>query len=487
MASVSTGDKKALIIRIVLLLAVGFLAASMVSYYVSKASIRGAIIEQTLPLASESIYSEVRRSLINPITVSSSMSGDTFLRDWAIRGEADVRLITRYLREIRDRYNVTASFFISDHSRNYYYAGGVLRKVLEDEAGDEWYSRFRETKEPYSVCVAPDGANRDRMTIFIGHRMVDYQGGLLGLIGVGMTVDSVQEVLNDYQLRYQRDILLVDEHGKIVICSNMEGSCGESIYTTEGLAEQADVILTSGQGSYHYERDGRIHLLNVRHIPELKWFLFVEKVEDEAFVDIQNAMYVNIGICALISALVLFLVNLTINRYQLRLEQMATTDTLTGLLNRHLLDAVAQQAISGAKRSEKPVAAIIWDIDYFKTINDNLGHTVGDQVIRDITRIIRNNLRASDAVFRWGGEEFLAILRDCGLPDARAVAEKIRVYVQRLSFPMDNPSVKVTLSSGISITAGEDTPDALFSRADAALYRAKGLGRNRVCDETEND
>jgi diguanylate cyclase (GGDEF)-like protein len=479
--------KKSLLIRLIVLLVAGFLTTSLVSYYVSRTSIRSAIIEQELPLTSDNVYSEIQKDLVRPVLISSTMSHDTFLRDWLLHGEKDVGKVSKYLKEIRDKYNAFSSFLVSERSRNYYYWGGILKKTLRQEPRDIWYFRVRGMKDPYEINVDPDLANRDKMTIFINYRVLDYSGRFLGATGIGLTVDSVQNLINDYQLRYGRDVYFVDRRGRIMLCSEDKKLRVDNIHSVEGLGALADEILKTGSGSFQYESGGALHLLHVRYLPELDWFLFVEKVEDEAFADIQNAMYVNIGICALISALVLFLVNLTINRYQERLEQMATTDTLTGLLNRHLLDAVAQQAISGAKRSEKPVAAIIWDIDYFKTINDNLGHTVGDQVIRDITRIIRNNLRASDAVFRWGGEEFLAILRDCGLPDARAVAEKIRVYVQRLSFPMDNPSVKVTLSSGISITAGEDTPDALFSRADAALYRAKGLGRNRVCDETETD
>jgi diguanylate cyclase (GGDEF)-like protein len=485
MATVRTSDKRALILRVFFLLIAGFLATSLVSYYVSKTAIRGAIVEQELPLTSDTVYSEIQKDLVRPVLISSTMSSDTFLRDWVLKGETDIRLITKYLKEIRDRYGAFSSFFVSDRSGKYYYGGGVLKKVQENEPRDMWYFRVRNMKEPYEINVDPDLANRDKMTIFINYRVLDYSGRFIGATGVGLTVDSVQNLINDYQMRYKRDVFFVDGSGRIVLCENRSGTCEENIHTVEGLGEQTDAILGQGAGSFQYEREGKIHLLNVRYLPELKWYLFVEKIEDYALVDIQNALYINIGICILISAIVLFLTNLTINRYQRRLEQMATTDSLTGLLNRHLLDASMRQAINEAKRSKTSLAAMIIDIDHFKSVNDTLGHNVGDQVIKDIATIIRNNLRASDIVFRWGGEEYLVILRDCNLWDSRAIAEKMRVYVEKISFPVDNQSLKITLSIGIATLRGDGSPEELFGRADAALYEAKKRGRNCVCDESE--
>jgi diguanylate cyclase (GGDEF)-like protein len=487
MATAETRDKKALLVRLILLLTTGFLLTSFVSYYVSKASIRLSIIEQELPMTSDTIYSEIQKDLVRPVLISSTMSNDTFLRDWLIQGESDVKRVNKYLKEIMDSYNAFSSFLVSERSGNYYYWDGVLKKVREEEPRDAWYFRVRNMKEPYEINVDPDLANRDKMTIFINYRVLDYNGRFIGATGIGLTVDSVQALMNDYELRYKRDIFFVGGDGNITLCADNSEQCEKNIHSVEGLRDQAEAILKRGSGSFQYEREGKTHLLNVRYIPELKWFLFVEKIEDHALVGIQNALYINIGICVLIIVIVLVLTNLTINRYQGRLEHMASTDSLTGLLNRHLLDTIARQALNEAKRSKISVAAMVIDIDYFKSINDNLGHNIGDMVISDVAKIIKNNLRASDIVFRWGGEEYLVILRECNLWDARSVAEKIRSYVEKLSFPMDKPSVKLTVSIGIATTTGDNLPEELFARADAALYTAKKRGRNCVCDESEEE
>ncbi len=484
MSKVLIRDKRNLILRVFSLLIAGFLVTSFVSYYASKMSIRGAIIEQELPLTSDTIYSEIQKDLIRPIFISSMMGSDTFLRDWVLNGESDISRITKYLKEVEQRYGAFTSFFVSERTKKYYHAAGILKYVRESEPRDVWYFRVRNMAEPYEINVDPDLAHKDTMTIFINYRVLDYKGRFIGATGIGLTVDAVRKLMEEYQKRYQRDVYFVEKSGKIALFANRSGQPAENIRSIEGLGAQADVILKQGAGSYQYESGGKSHLLNVRLIPELKWYLFVEKIEDQALVGIQNALYLNIAICICISAIVLFLTSLTINRYQVSLEEMAATDSLTGLYNRHVFDALMPQAISEAKRSKKSLITMLIDIDHFKTINDSFGHITGDQVIKDIASLIRKNLRASDIVFRWGGEEYLVILKDCPISDAQAIAEKLRASVEEIALPLDNPSAKSTLSIGIAALRSDDSPDDMIVRADAALYTAKNRGRNCVCNDS---
>jgi diguanylate cyclase (GGDEF)-like protein len=479
-------DKKKLIFGVFSLLILGFMATSLVSYYTSKTAIRNAIVEQELPLTSDTIYSEIQKDLIRPIFISSMMSSDTFLRDWVLGGESDVARMTKYLKEVKRQYGAFTSFFISERTKTYYHADGILKKIRENEPRDLWYFRVRDMREPYEINVDPDLANRDTMTIFINYRVLDYDGRFIGATGIGLTVDAVRRLINDYQTRYQRDIFFVEKSGRISLFANRSGQAAEDIHSIEGLGELADSILKNGTGSYQYTRGGNIHLLNVRFIPELKWYLFVEKIENNALVDIQNALCLNIAICICISIIVLFLTSLTITRYQRRLEQMATTDSLSGLYNRHAFSALIRQAVSEAKRAKTSMAALIVDIDHFKTVNDSLGHFAGDQVIRDIAVIIRNSLRDSDIVFRWGGDEYLVILRECNLTNARTIAKKLLAAVENNSLPMDNPSMKITLSIGIATLYGDGSPYDMIVRADTALFEAKKLGRNCIFEDRES-
>ena len=478
--------KRVLLLGLSLLLCLGFFSTTFISYHVSRNAIRESILTQELPLTSDNIYSEILKDLVRPVFIASMMASDTFLRDWTLRGERDPSEVTRYLKEIMARYGAFTSFFVSEQSHHYYHPSGVLKTVRENEPPDVWYFRVRRLMEPYEINVDQDLANHNLLTIFINYRVLDYEGRFLGVTGVGLAMDSVRTALRSYQERFGRSITFVDTQGRIVLYGNGAGMQAGNIGEIPGLRDQAKEILTQGAGNYQYLRDGQTHLLNVRYIPELKWFLFVEKTEDEALAGIRRTLYVNLGVCALVSLLVVGITGLALRRYQERLEELATTDKLTGLLNRQSLDALLHQAMTRSRRSGTALAVLLADVDHFKAVNDEHGHLVGDEVLRRVAQGLREQLRESDTVCRWGGEEFLIIVQDCDADAALALAEKLRVGIEggvpaAGGLPVAGvASVRVTLSLGVAELQPEESVDSLVGRADAAMYAAKQAGRNCV-------
>lgn len=473
-------DKRKLIFILSILLSAGFAATTLINYHVSKASIRESIVASELPLTSDNIYSEIQKDLVRPIIISSMMASDTFLRDWVLAGEQDVERMTRYLREVQQRYGAFTSFFVSENSRIYYQTEGVLKQVRRDEPRDAWYFRVRDMKPAYEINVDPDLANKDALTIFINYRVFNYDGQYIGATGVGLTVDAVRALINDYQKRYQRSIYFVDKKGGIALFGNDTPAAGTSIHAIAGMNGVARRILLEGAGTFHYKNGGGNHLLNVRFIPELNWYLFVERIEDEALKDIRNTLYLNLAICVAITVITLLATSLTINRYQGRLEEMATTDKLTGLANRQAFDLLVPHVINEARRERTPLLAMLVDIDHFKEVNDRLGHLAGDGVIRDIAGTIKATLRKSDLVCRWGGEEFLVLLKGTDAARGQMLAEKIRRAVESATFRYGDAVIPVTISLGVAAYLGGDTPERLIGRADGALYEAKRKGRNVV-------
>jgi diguanylate cyclase (GGDEF)-like protein len=161
------------------------------------------------------------------------------------------------------------------------------------------------------------------------------------------------------------------------------------------------------------------------------------------------------------------------------LAQQARTDALTGLLNRRGFEDQTRQVLAAARRGRFPLCVIMFDVDHFKRINDTLGHDVGDLVLKQLATTLRQRLRGSDVLARYGGEEFVALLPDTDLQGARAIAEAM---VRAVAQEEHAPYGRITISAGVA--AGlHDTLDMneLLHRADAALYEAKGQGRNRVC------
>ena len=163
--------------------------------------------------------------------------------------------------------------------------------------------------------------------------------------------------------------------------------------------------------------------------------------------------------------------------------ELAVTDQLTGLHNRRYMEGQLGALVKRATHGGDPVSALMIDIDHFKKINDNFGHDIGDEVLREFAVRLASNVRAIDLPCRYGGEEFTVIMPGARLEDAQRVAERIRLHVAGSPFRVSGGKelLTVTISIGVATTVGEgDTPEALLKRADEAVYEAKAAGRNRV-------
>ncbi|MBU4637040.1 sensor domain-containing diguanylate cyclase [Pseudomonas chlororaphis] len=476
-----------LIITLIALLGGGFMATSLLSYYASRTSIRDNIVNTELPLTSDTVYSEIQKDLVRPILISSMMSRDTFMRDWVMGGERDPEQMTRYLNEVMTHYGAYTAFFVSNSTLTYYHAKGVLKKIAPDTPRDAWYFRVRDMATPYEINVDPDQANQNNLTFFINYKVYDYQDNFIGVAGVGLKVDAVVKLIDRYQQRYQRSVYFVDTQGRIVLTGAEGGPqgarAGQSLSELENLRDLQVRLPKPHSGSYEYSAPDRRHFLNVRFIPELNWYLFVDKREDSALGDIRRSLYLNLLICLAITLIVLTLLNGVVRRFQRKIETQATLDSLTGLHNRRGFDLLAAQAMLEARRESKPLTALLLDLDHFKRLNDTYGHLAGDQVLSGFARHLESCLRKSDIVCRWGGEEFIVLLKDTDSATALKIAEKIRQLIEQQRYTYEGKNMQLTVSIGVTTLQADDTLHSLLSRADHAMYRAKQTGRNRTCVE----
>lgn len=179
----------------------------------------------------------------------------------------------------------------------------------------------------------------------------------------------------------------------------------------------------------------------------------------------------------------------TINRANVYAEILkhATLDALTGFYNRRQLEERIKQEVSNAKRQNAHLCGIMTDVDFFKSVNDNYGHAVGDLVLKTIAKIIRGQLREYDIAGRYGGEEFSILLPFTKIEEAQMVAERLRKTIENRSIDISkvNPdaetkTLNITLSLGIYEMKEHDNDEDLFKKADKALYQAKNTGRNKV-------
>ena len=316
MTTHTANRKRQLIFLLSLILVAGFLATSLVSYFVSLSSLRNQITSSSLPLTSDNIYSEIQRDLLRPIFISSLMSNDTFFRDWVLGGERDEAQVTRYLKEIMVKYGAFTSFFVSEATRIYYHANGVLKKVKPEEERDRWYFRVREMEPDYEINVDPDLANRDALTIFINHKVYDYEGRYIGATGVGLTVRAAVSLIESYRRKYNRNVYFVDQDGRVILRGDSFPDDADTIMDMEGISSIAEDILAAGGSVYQYSRQGKIVHLNSRFVPELEWYLLVEQAEAGAIAHVHSTLVLNLVLCALITSIVIGLTTFTINAYQ---------------------------------------------------------------------------------------------------------------------------------------------------------------------------
>jgi diguanylate cyclase (GGDEF)-like protein len=222
--------------------------------------------------------------------------------------------------------------------------------------------------------------------------------------------------------------------------------------------------------TYFFGRDAAIFIV--------AWVAAVQGAAVLAMDDPQFDRWMDVTVSVALVALVVYALVRRNERLVERLASEARVDKLTGVLNRRGFEERAAVELDRARRSGGPVGAATFDIDYFKRVNDEWGHDVGDDVLERLGEVLRSQSRSDDVVARMGGEEFVTLLPGAGVEEAIAYAERVRAAVAEQGAGHDLP--RVTVSAGVSAEVAPLSVDELVHSADAALYAAKRAGRDRV-------
>ena len=170
--------------------------------------------------------------------------------------------------------------------------------------------------------------------------------------------------------------------------------------------------------------------------------------------------------------------NIGLKRLVVRARNQALRDNLTGIWNRQALDEAMQKEYHRWQRYRKPLSMIMWDIDFFKKVNDQYGHAAGDKILRIIANIFNSSTRNADFIARFGGEEFIGLFPETPIEYALGLAEKIRLQISQYPFDYNQHAFSMTTSAGLTCFKTGDKIEDVFRRADSALYQAKEQGRN---------
>ena len=269
-------------------------------------------------------------------------------------------------------------------------------------------------------------------------------------------------------------IILADVQGNVIFWN--ESAHRIFGYTEEEIAGKPLTVLMSPEDRDAHQK-GLEHIRltgKSKYIGKTKEMQALRKNGEKFPIELSIAMW-NVGEKTFYSAIVRDITKR--KRLESELQTRATTDTLTQVYNRIKYYEIMKRDIERAKRYNHPLSLIMFDIDHFKMVNDTYGHAVGDYVLQALTHIVKLDLRETDFLVRWGGEEFVIIAPDTDIERAEILAERVRKSAEEYKFERVGT---VTVSFGVTQFTKNDTEDTFIKRTDDALYAAKRMGRNRV-------
>jgi diguanylate cyclase (GGDEF)-like protein len=471
-------NKNRLISFLIILIFVGLLSLSILSYKDSSGIIKSDISNIT-KLVSANVYSEIQNEFTKPIFVSLTMANDSFLKDWVLnQNEKDIDRMTQYLRGIKEKYGYDSTFFVSNITNNYYYFDGVLKQVSPEDEHDVWFYNFLDKEIEYDLDVDSDQAAEGDLTLFVNCLTTDGEN-VLGVTGVGLRMSKIREIIHQYQNDFDAQVYLINNEGLITIHSDESLIFKTNAFDEPALGALKNEILVNKDTLELFEPSisTQNEYIASYYINELNWYLIVRKDTDI----LQNLLITHRIKTVIMYLTAFFLIALLIvyiaSHYHKMNLKLVKTDYLTDISNRQAFDDALKNSINHAKAFDKHLTLVVIDIDEFKKINDTLGHLKGDEVLKDVASHLNSFIRSNDLLARWGGDEF-TIIFSCD-------ADTTINVLKRISDKKNDNSLlrkyDITLSMGVSQYIIGDTAKSLIARADEALYSAKIQGKDRIC------
>jgi len=468
-----------IVIIVTFLLVTLSLIISTVNYGVSLNSTEVQLRERSLPLTIDNIYTAIQKQIIEPNLVSSMMANDTFLKDWLINDEDDVDKISTYLEMIKNKHNMLITFLVSEKTKNYYTAKGLLEQVAEDNPNNAWYFNFKKNPNKHEINLDLNQNIDDSMIMFINHKIYDQQYQMIGATGIGLKISYVNDMLNYFRQKYHFNVYFLNKAGDVVLYEHGVNPL-RNIKEVSELNALRHLILSKESKLLEYTKENENYLINTKYIPELDLYLVVEAKLSEFLLDVKKTFYFNLLSSLFATLLITFLILKTVNKHYKNVDYLAKYDDLTNLKNRRTFNEELEYFLLLCKRRSSSLSLTFFDLDNFKNVNDTFGHQTGDKVLQRVADILKDNLRQTDLMGRWGGEEFIVAFIDTELDNAKFITEKIRAHIEKDEVLSQLTNIKVTASFGLTTITVQDTVDSLLNRADQALYKAKEKGKNQV-------
>lgn len=324
-------------ILVCLVVFLGFLATAVLSYQMNySASVKN--IEQVSELTSEGIYYQMTMLFTKPVNISLTMANDSLLRSALIEESANLNnpkyeaVLTEYLKTYHDQTNYDSVFLVSSASQRYYNYDGLDRILTPENPEDDWYYTMAESDQEYAMNVDNDEvkAKNNEITVFVNCKITDDQGQLLGIVGVGLQIDSLQALIQSYEEQYQVQAFLINNAGDIEISSHHTGYEKVNLFSLYPYPDEVQDAILNWQGddasspfwvADPQDSQGRDYVIS-RSIPQLQWHLFVRQDTGKLLKSLQRQLWLSAFIIVLIILFILYIITRVIRSFNLQIIEL---------------------------------------------------------------------------------------------------------------------------------------------------------------------
>jgi len=439
-------------------------------------------LENVVKLSDVDISNHIESSMSQPVMASKTMANDEFLKTWLSKepenagDDTYLEQLYKYLKAYQVKYGYTTVFCVSAQTGNYYYQDGLNKTISKNDAHDVWYYNFLASGKEYDLEIDTNQANHNSITIFINFRVEGADGRLLGVIGVGLQADFIEETIHSYEKIYGLSVYIVNDGG----AKNSFTGSTDTFVSKDALPEYTGineeiVMNKSGESAVQwFTSGGERKCLITQYDDDLGWYLVLEMKTNSISKSFQESIKSNMLLMLISLAACIVVTTAVFINFNSRIVTIENTDELTGLSNRKLF---AKQYLAFVrKHSKQKKTLFMLDVDHFKDVNDTHGHLFGNAVLAMVAEELRRTTREHGIVARWGGDEFMGIL-SAGPEESQRILSK---FMNALKNEKKDDAFLVTVSIGIVEVEEKFSMEQLIKKADEELYCSKENGRDRI-------
>ncbi|MCR5762441.1 MAG: sensor domain-containing diguanylate cyclase [Treponema sp.] len=417
-------------------------------------------------LIASHIYDSINTNISKSLVVSESIACDTLIKQTLIEESHSTTHVTEqklkeYLTSIKENFGYTVAFVISEKTHCYYTPYGIGKIVNpQEEPYDIWYKIFVDSDKRVDLDTDRDQLNDFRWTIFINIKICDADGKLLGVAGVGLFMDDLQNIMLKAENDYDVKVNLIDNDGLVQV--DTDPSNIENAYISDAIADNAD----ANDFTYTGRRIGGFRM--TRYLPTLDWYLVVQSFNiDSSQISIKFSIATTFALLFLLLVIIVTIKpDKILSSHKDFINLSVPEDPLTGLPNRNYLkDAYGEDGVFNTVRYK---SLAMFDIDRFKSISETRD---GNMLLKEIVKLSKKIIGEQEIMFRWSGDEFVFFLEI----DIQAAEEKFKTLCESVK-----ESLSVTLSVGIVEVDLAASIKTNYHRAVQQCYIVKESGGNGV-------